>query len=133
LSLGDVSAPRACHLRREPHGRLQSAQAPASPVATRARLGGLAGRLGLDRGTAQGAASLVMTSRQERGKGHTGWRSTIRSWLVEHGMSPEDADVWLDEWDRTHVDHGSHRDTREYWDDCVGWIIEQRKTRKLPT
>ena len=74
-----------------------------------------------------------MSSRQERGKGHTGWRSTIRAWLVERGMSAADADAWLDEWDRTHVgQRGSHRDTREYWDECVTWIVEQRKTRKLP-
>ena len=73
-----------------------------------------------------------MSSQRERGKGHAGWRSMIRSWLIEHGMSPEDADAWLDAWERQPRERWPQADDSEYWQGAAVWIVEQRKTRKLP-
>jgi hypothetical protein len=67
-----------------------------------------------------------------RGLGHDVRRATIRNWLVEHRMSPPDAEAWLDDWEARQVGKPVHRDTHEYWGGAAEWIVDQRNTRRLP-
>jgi hypothetical protein len=72
---------------------------------------------------------LPMKRRPAVGRAYEGRRSTIRTWLRDHGMAAGVADAWLAAWEAGPRAAGVHPDDPNYWNGAVVWIVEQRTSR----
>jgi hypothetical protein len=70
--------------------------------------------------------------RKQPGRGHDGRRSTVRGWLVDHGMRVNEAEAWCDAWEKVVIARDVHPEDPVYWTGATTWIVEQRKTRRSP-
>jgi hypothetical protein len=58
-------------------------------------------------------------------------RVAIRNGLTNDGISLEHAEAWCDAWEVEADVRGIDRASPDYWGVGIGWITEQRKTRRL--
>ena len=68
--------------------------------------------------------------RHSAGRGYQGRRLTIRGWLIERGLRPEQADGWCDAWEETVRARDINRDDPAYWSGAATWIAEQIEAAK---